>query len=524
MSLHTSMTPGAERSLDRAAQLAVALGASRIETSHMLWALWLEEGNAAALLSALGVQRDQIALEAPEDLQNVVVRTESVAAEIVYEARQFIRRFDSQGGELTSEHLLLALASTDTETLSGLGVTEAAIADLILPQEDMSSLPVGPEFQLKGPGSAAVDCQADDQNSGTEVQDSALSLQNSEFSVYRTIDAASNRAREGLRVVEDFVRFTLSDRFLNEELKACRHKLAEALQHLDPEALVRCRDTRGDMGTSVSTPTEHSRQSMESVVIANLKRVQEALRTLEEFAKLVPNTSSMSRIIEQIRYRSYTVEKAVRTTIRSNQTFAGRSLYLLLTESICQNPWQDVVTDALAAGVDIIQLREKSLPDSEVVRRGKWLKQQTAAAGAMFIMNDRPDLAVAASADGVHVGQEETSVANARQILGPGACIGVSTHSLQQAREAVLNGADYLGVGPVFPSKTKSFKEFAGTGCVTQVSEHTSLPWFAIGGIQPQTISDVVSAGAKRIAVSGSICGTSNVNAAVKAMAEALIR
>ncbi len=531
MASRTSMTPGAQRSLDRAAQLAVALGASQIETNHMLWALWLEEGNAAGILNSLGVQREQIELQSPQDLESFVVQTDSMAEEIVYEARQFIRRFDSQCGELTSEHLLLALTTTDAVTLSELGVTEDAIASLIRSDEDTSSLPVSPEFRLEesDPSEEQVPESEADSSAlpmGSGPSDSKFRVRSSESqelaAAYRSIDAAANRVREGLRVVEDYVRFVLNDRFLTEELKSCRHKFNSAMQPLDNEQLVRCRDTRNDTGTVVTTQTEYSRESLESVAIANAKRVQEALRTLEEFTKFATGTTSVTATLEQVRYRNYTIEKAIRTTVRSNQMFAGRTLYLLVTELICQKPWQDVVLKALASGVDVIQLREKSLSDEEIVRRGRWLRQQTARAGAMFIMNDRPDLAAATDADGVHIGQDEFLVSDARQILGPAACIGVSTHNLNQAREAVLDGADYLGVGPVFPSKTKSFDEFPGTNYVTQVSEHTSLPWFAIGGINERTVGEAASAGANRIAVSSAICGASDVETSTRSMVAAL--
>ena len=145
------------------------------------------------------------------------------------------------------------------------------------------------------------------------------------------------------------------------------------------------------------------------------------------------STGAASAKIEQTRYRSYTIEKALATTIAANQTFAGRVLYMLVTESLCRRPWKDVVIEALASGVNVVQLREKALPDVEIIERGKWLRQETSKAGALFIMNDRPDLAVATSADGVHVGQEEMSVSDARQVLGPAALVGVSTHNMQQA-------------------------------------------------------------------------------------------
>src|SRR5262249_54162956 len=154
------------------------------------------------------------------------------------------------------------------------------------------------------------------------------------------------------------------------------------------------------------------------------------------------------------------------------------------------------------AGVSVVQMREKKLPDRELIAWGRYVREWTADAGALFIMNDRPDIAVLTDADGVHVGQDELSVRDARRIVGPHRLIGVSTHTIEQARTAVLDGADYIGVGPVFPSTTKAFEEFAGLKLVREVATDLTLPAFAIGGITAQNIGEVVAAGSRRVAVS----------------------
>jgi thiamine-phosphate pyrophosphorylase len=123
-------------------------------------------------------------------------------------------------------------------------------------------------------------------------------------------------------------------------------------------------------------------------------------------------------------------------------------------------------------------------------------------------MNDRPDLALLSDADGVHVGQEELSVHEARRIVGPQRLVGVSTHNIEQARQAVIDGADYIGVGPVFASKTKDFSSLAGLEFVRQVAGEIKLPWFAIGGIDEDNIERLIAAGATHVAVSSAICGS----------------
>jgi thiamine-phosphate pyrophosphorylase len=138
-------------------------------------------------------------------------------------------------------------------------------------------------------------------------------------------------------------------------------------------------------------------------------------------------------------------------------------------------------------------------------------------------MNDRPDLAVLAEADGVHVGQGDLTAHEARRIVGSDKLVGVSTHSIEQARQAVLDGADYIGVGPVFSSRTKEFDEFVGLEYVQQVASEITLPAFAIGGIGVANLSQVVDAGASRIAVSSEICSADDVERVAARMKETLL-
>jgi thiamine-phosphate pyrophosphorylase len=180
------------------------------------------------------------------------------------------------------------------------------------------------------------------------------------------------------------------------------------------------------------------------------------------------------------------------------------------------------VRAALAGGVQIVQLREKEMPDRRWLEVARRVRAWTREAGALFMVNDRADLAVAADADGVHMGQDELPVKEARAIVGPRRLVGVSTHTLEQARQAVLDGADYLGVGPVFPSATKSFDALAGLAFVREVAAEISLPWFAIGGINAENIAGVVDAGASRIAVSQAVLSADDPAAAATALRERL--
>jgi thiamine-phosphate pyrophosphorylase len=133
-------------------------------------------------------------------------------------------------------------------------------------------------------------------------------------------------------------------------------------------------------------------------------------------------------------------------------------------------------------------------------------------------VNDRADIAALANADGLHVGQTDLGVRDARRVLGPGRMIGVSTHSLEQARRAVLDGADYLGVGPMFPSGTKSFAEFPGLDFAREVGHEIRLPTLAIGGIDATNVGEVLAAGVGRVAVSSAIVAAPNPAAAAAEM------
>jgi thiamine-phosphate pyrophosphorylase len=162
---------------------------------------------------------------------------------------------------------------------------------------------------------------------------------------------------------------------------------------------------------------------------------------------------------------------------------------------------QHALDAALAGGADLFQLRDKDASDDELVAAAETAREKCRAAGALFLINDRPDLAVACDADGVHVGQDDTPVARAREIIGDDAIVGLSTHSMKQAQAGCRSGADYIAVGPVHATPTKEGRPAIGVEPIKYAAAHVSVPWFAIGGIDTKTVGDVVRAGARRIVV-----------------------
>lgn len=181
-----------------------------------------------------------------------------------------------------------------------------------------------------------------------------------------------------------------------------------------------------------------------------------------------------------------------------------------------QSALDDQVTQLISAGVTLLQFRDKLLSDGDQVAIGKRLSQLVAGTSTAWIMNDRTDLAIAAGAAGVHLGQDDLSAGAARKMIGDDKLIGVSTHSIEQARQAVADGADYIGVGPVFESQTKHFTEFVGLNLVAAVAKEIEIPAFAIGGINLENASQVRDAGLARVAVSGVVNQADDPTAVVK--------
>ncbi len=161
----------------------------------------------------------------------------------------------------------------------------------------------------------------------------------------------------------------------------------------------------------------------------------------------------------------------------------------------------DIVAQAIRGGVDMVQLREKNLDARTWLDLAREVAQLCRKSKVFFIVNDRVDIAAASGADGVHLGQEDFPVALARKILGNQKIIGKSTHSLEQAKEAIKEKVDYVAVGPVFWTQTKKIDRPVGTELVAQVRKLTRKPILAIGGIQPENAAAVIAAGATGVAV-----------------------
>ncbi|HEY7312645.1 MAG TPA: thiamine phosphate synthase [Gemmataceae bacterium] len=495
------LTPAVARAVEMARLRAFGLGLSEVPPLYLLHALLAEEeGRAWSLAVGAGMDAEAfrasiVPLDTPPPSEPPSLSLHPRAQSALLAARELALEV-SGDTTVASEALLLALFRTDETLFAEVEAFGLSVVDLeaaILAQRP-------PPPQLDEP-LRLTDV--------TECLDTA-----------RILDAAANRAREGLRVIEDYCRFVLDDAFLSRTLKELRHDLTETLADLSANLLLEARETQRDVGTELTAPSELERASLRDVVLANFKRLQESLRSLEEFGKV--HSADLGESLERLRYRVYTLERAVVLGAGARQTLAGARLYVLLSASQCAASLDWIIAEAAAGGARIVQLREKNLSDRDLYERARQVRQWTQRAGVLFIVNDRPDIARLVEADGVHLGQDDLSVREARRIVGPDALIGVSTHNLEQVRQAILDGASYLGVGPTFPSDTKNFADLAGLEFVRQATAETTLPAFVLGGVNLNTIGAAVAAGARRVAVSAAVAHADDPRAVSAALLAAL--
>lgn len=199
----------------------------------------------------------------------------------------------------------------------------------------------------------------------------------------------------------------------------------------------------------------------------------------------------------------------------------GARLYLVSGAELSAGSLSELTPELVRAGVDVIQLREKEMEAGDVLRLAEPIAQACAEAAVPFIVNDRPDLALALDASGVHLGQNDLPVPAARRIVGPGAIVGLSTHSTEDIA-AVPDEADYIAVGPLFETPTKPGRPAVGLELVRHAAGSVSLPWFAIGGINLSNIESVLDAGARRVVVVRALTHASDPVAEAARLSDAL--
>ena len=327
-------------------------------------------------------------------------------------------------------------------------------------------------------------------------------------SIARLLDANLNRAREGLRVVEDWCRLGLQRPELVARLKDYRQRLGQC----HPPTLKQERHAASDPATGLSHQAQQERSTPQQVVAANCARVQEALRVLEEFGR--HGTAELAATAATIRYGFYDLETVLLASQERYQTLRQARLYLVTQPA---PELLGVVKTCLEAGLRLVQYREKSpqpgedgVTDLQRFRTATALRQLCWDHGALFIVNDRVDLALSVEADGVHLGQEDLPPVAARRLLGPERLIGRSTHCLDHLRQAVADGCDYVGVGPVHATPTKPGRSPVGLDYVRQATACSPVPCFAIGGVNLENAHQAMGSGAHGVAVVRALMGASD--------------
>ena len=316
-----------------------------------------------------------------------------------------------------------------------------------------------------------------------------------DLQISQIIDANLDRAREGLRVLEDWARFGLG--LENHVIKIKNFRQILGKNHL--EVYKQSRNHIEDQCKGLTHVEQSKRKSPEKIISSNAARVQEALRVIEEFSRL--NNKELSKIASEIRYEIYTLEiellnfntrKKLEKIIRENDLYAITDQKLDGIEKI---------EDILIGGVKILQYRFKTGTDKDHLDKAIRLKKLCKKYNSLFIVNDRVDIALASNADGIHLGQDDLDLKTARKLLGNSKIIGISANNKIDISNSIKNGCDYIGIGPVFKTPTKKDKEPLGLEKIKTLTKDIEIPWFAIGGINKNNISYLRNNGISKVAL-----------------------
>ena len=329
----------------------------------------------------------------------------------------------------------------------------------------------------------------------------------------RILDANCNRIGEGLRFLEDVARFLLNDAAISHRLKEMRHNLVKSLSKFGA-AMLSERDPEADVGFGNQL---NQRQDLPSLVIANAKRAEEALRVVEELAKLPDlNTTLHSKDFEQARFNLYTLEKELLSRLmrrQKRQQLTG--LYVIIdTQALGQKDVIDAAGKAISGGAKVIQLRDKQHGRGDLLVMAQQLKDLCYKSSALFIVNDYLDIALASRADGIHIGQDDLPLSVVRKELPIDQIVGISTTTLAEAQKAEAEGADYIAVGSIFFSPTKVNATVVGLEHLCQVRNAVSIPIVAIGGINKENIGEVMATGADSAAVISAVLTQKDIKSA----------
>ncbi len=323
-------------------------------------------------------------------------------------------------------------------------------------------------------------------------------------------------------MMEDFCRFVLNSAALTERTKTVRHRLSAAVAKMDMSRLLAARDTLADVGVGAKVPEQIYRTNIYDSFTAACKRLVEALRVLAE--TIYPLNKEAAEDIENLRYTAYTLEKDITVFSQAASRFAVVRLYVIITSDLPAHIIH-LTHRLIEGGADCIQLRAKGIDDDKLMAVAIEFVKICRESNTLSIINDRVDIAVAAGADGVHLGVNDIPVERARKLQMTPLIVGKSTHSAEQLQLAIAENPTYVSLGPVFSTGTKPGVKPVGVEYVKQglqMLEGTGIGHVAIGGITLKNIDQVLNAGAKAVAVCSAATETKNPTKACKELKEKL--
>jgi thiamine-phosphate pyrophosphorylase len=336
----------------------------------------------------------------------------------------------------------------------------------------------------------------------------------------RLLDANINRSAEGLRVLEDIARFSLDNQKLSAAIRSLRHRVRDLFKGRE-HSLLAARDAGADVGqtTSQQDTSSDKRNCIKDTVLSNFKRVQEASRSLEELLK-TKGEYAAGKKMEQLRFAVYELESRYLSLFK-RQLPAG--IYGILGEKFSLGRSNvEVARQMVEAGIAVLQYREKLKYKSikAIYEECLAIREITHEAGVPFIVNDYADIALMVEADGIHQGQDDIPIKALRKIA-PDMILGCSTHSPEQAQQAIADGADYIGVGPVFTTQTKEdVCDAVGLEYLEYVAENHDIPFVAIGGIKRHNLPQVLERGAQTVCLVTEIIGARDINKRIREIQE----
>ena len=330
----------------------------------------------------------------------------------------------------------------------------------------------------------------------------------------RIIDANLNRIAEGLRFLEELARLLLNDAGLTQQLKDMRHEMVGGEWQFHQQ-LLQSRNSVGDVGVNLEASGEEKQRELPASIVANARRVQEALRVIEELAK-TPGANLESEKFKQARFALYTIEKTLLSRVlRQDKVSSLVGLYVIIDTLVLKGRRHiEVAGQAIRGGAKTVQLRDKLHSKKELLPIARELRNLCAEHGVLFIMNDYLDLALAVDADGLHLGPDDLPIEVARKLLPIDKILGGSACTIERANLIQSEGADYIATGSVYPTTSKEMVEVVGLERLRQIRQAITLPLVAIGGINKDNVAQVRAAGADAVAVISAVLGAEDAEEA----------